>query len=74
MPETPIRDSLKDLERLPRDEVVIGVVAEQDGDTGAMIDAQKDIGKPGGWTLAAAGRWMKDAGWSAAGLLRWRKR
>jgi hypothetical protein len=70
----PIRSAIEKLEDLPRDQVQAGVAAKAGGDVGAFVEAQKDIGRPGGWTLAAAGEWMRRAGWSAAGVLRWKRR
>lgn len=69
---TPLRDAIAKVDKLPEDEVTLGVVHEQDGDTGAFVEGQKDIGKPGGWSLGASARWLKKAGYTAAGVLRWK--
>jgi hypothetical protein len=69
----PIKASIDAIAKLPKDEINIALVAEQDGDKGAAIEAQKDIGKPGGWTLGTSARWLTKSGWSVAGGLNWKK-
>jgi hypothetical protein len=69
--ETPLRDAIAKIDKLPENEVNIGVIAEN-GDVGGSIEGQKDIGKPGGWTVAASAKWLKKAGYSAAALLKWK--
>jgi hypothetical protein len=68
-----IKAAIDSIAKLPKDEVNIALVAEKDGDKGAAIEAQKDIGKPGGWTLGASARWLTKSGWAVAGGLNWKK-
>jgi hypothetical protein len=69
--QTPLRDAIAKIDTLPENEVTIGVVSEN-GDVGAQVEGQKDIGKPGGWTVAASAQWLKKTGYKAAALVRWR--
>ena len=70
--DTPLRDAIAKVEALPEDELTIGVVHEHGGDTGAVIEAQRDIGQPGGWSFGASARWMRKAGYQAAAALKWK--
>jgi hypothetical protein len=70
--DTPLKDAIAKMDAFPENEVTIGGVYEQGGDAGGMIEGQKDIGKPGGWSMAAAAQWMKKAGWRATGVLKWK--
>ena len=76
MSETPIRDAIKRIEDLPDDEIRLGGVVRDDGtgvDAGAVLEADRDIGEPGGWQAAGEASWFRRAGWKVTGLLRWRK-
>lgn len=66
-----IKESLEKLEDVPKNEAEIGVVVEGK-DVGVTGSVSKDIGKPGGWDVAAQGTWMQRTGARLAALLRWR--
>lgn len=48
-----------------------GVVIE-DGKAGAEASFKLDVGEPGGWSLAATGRWVKNAGRRLAAFVTWK--
>jgi hypothetical protein len=76
MTDTPIRDALKRIDDLPDNEVRIGGVVTGQGegiDAGAVLEADHDFGKPGGWKAGGEASWFKKAGWKVAGMLSWRK-
>jgi hypothetical protein len=58
------------LRELPPEQGGIGVVVKGT-DVGVQGAVSKDLGKPGGWTFAAAGAWMRKQGASAAAWLNW---
>lgn len=70
--DTPIRDQLAKIEKLPTNEAQIGLVAEH-GDVGAQGSVSVDVGKPGGWSVAAAGQWLKQKGYTVAALVGWKR-
>jgi hypothetical protein len=63
-----LRKATKDL---PPEQGGIGVVAK-DGDVGVTAAVNKDLGQPGGWSVAATASWFKGAGYSAAAWLGWK--
>jgi hypothetical protein len=71
-PAPRIRDYVNDLSKLPKDELKAGVAATKE-DQGGFVEYQRDIGKPGGWTLSAAGEWMRRAGGRVAVAVGWKK-
>lgn len=66
-----IKASLDKLDDVPKEEASIGVVV-QCNDIGVTGSVSKDIGKPGGWDVAAEGTWMRRTGAKIAALLRWK--
>ena len=62
---------LDKLSNLPPEQGGIGIVV-QGADVGVQGAVAKDLGKPGGWTLAASGQWFKQQGYAAAAWLGWR--
>lgn len=66
-----VKQQLDALDTLPENDGRIGVVV-QGTDVGVQGQANVDIGKPGGWSFAAAGAWFRQQGASAAGYFRWR--
>jgi hypothetical protein len=66
-----IKRDLEKLEDVPKEEANIGVVVEG-GDVGVTGSVSKDLGKPGGWDVAAEGTWMRRTGAKLAALLRWK--
>ena len=66
-----IKRSLEKLEDVPREEANIGVVVEG-SDVGITGSVSKDIGKAGGWEVAAEGTWMRRTGAKLAALFSWR--
>lgn len=67
--KTPITDALHRLDDLPSREAEIGVVKTAD-DAGVVGRVSTPLGK--GWSVAAAGQWMRDTGYAVAGLLKWK--
>lgn len=61
------------LKHLPTNQANVGIVAEG-SDIGVTGSVQNDFGKPGGWSVAAAGEWFKDRGKRAAIWLNWQKK
>lgn len=59
---------------LPPEDISIGVTGTSAGDVGVQGHVSKDIGAPGGWSLSAAGEWMRGAGGSLMARLRWKGR
>jgi hypothetical protein len=58
MPSSDKKPSLIDqaVAAVPSDDGVTAAVLVKDGSVGAEVTARKDIGKKGGWTLAAVAR------------------
>jgi hypothetical protein len=73
MTDDPIQTAINDIAKLSRDEVNLVVTAEENGDKGGGVDVQRDIGKPGGWTLGASARWLTKSGWRIVGAMNWKK-
>lgn len=77
MSNRPITDALnKRIEiptDIPPDTVTITGEATQGGDAGIRVDANVDIGKPGGWDLGGQFAYWMSRGASAMGYLRWGK-
>lgn len=64
-------DRLKPVDELPENELRAGVVGKQDAagvSVGAVVEGQKDIGKPGGWSLGGQASWFTRSGWSFGSL------
>lgn len=57
--------------RKARQEAELGVIVEGK-DVGVTGNVTKDIGKPGGWAVAAEGSWMQKTGAKIAALLTWK--
>src|SRR5687768_1474943 len=70
-PLTPIGDKLAKLDELPQVQGELVVLATQD-DIGVGGSISRPIRKSKTWSLAAAGHWMKRAGWQVAGRLNWK--
>lgn len=64
--EDAIREAIQ---QLPPNQGGIGVVAHR-GDVGVAGSVQKPLGK--GWTVNAAGQWMKQTGYSVAAWIGWK--
>ena len=60
----------KTVESLPSESGGIGVVVKPH-DIGISGSVKTDVGRPGGWTLAATGEWFKQSGYKAAAWLGW---
>lgn len=60
----------KTIQELPQEQGGIGVVV-QPSDVGVVASVRKDVGKPGGWSVAATGQWFKEAGYKAAAWIGW---
>ncbi len=60
----------KTIQDLPPEQGGVGVVL-QNGEVGVTGAVKTDVGKPGGWTLAATGQWIKSEGYRAAAWLGW---
>jgi hypothetical protein len=73
MTDDPIKSSIDAIAKLPEDQITLAVVAEQHGDAGAVIEGQKDIGKPGGWVVGGQAAIKSKSGWSLSALARWKK-
>lgn len=71
MTDTPIADSLKNLDALPVDEFSAGVAVDKD-DVGATIEGNRDFGKPGGWSASVSASWWKAKGYVAAAKVLWK--
>jgi hypothetical protein len=48
-------------------------VTVENGDAGAVIEGQKDVGKPGGWVVGGQAAIKSKSGWSLSALARWTK-
>lgn len=59
----------KTIQDLPPEQGGIGVVVKP-GDVGVQGSVQKSLGK--GWSVGAAGQWLKNAGYSAAAWVGWK--
>jgi hypothetical protein len=70
MTDDPIKAAIDSIAKLPEDEITIAVTAEN-GDAGATIEGQKDIGKPGGWVVGGQAAIKTKSGWSLSALARW---
>lgn len=75
MSENPFRpevlsSALKHAETVAPQTAEVGVVATHD-DQGIVGSASIDLGKPGGWSFAAAGAWMRKQKGSIAALFKW---
>jgi hypothetical protein len=68
--DTPLRDAVKKLDTLPSQQAEIGAVATQGGDLGVQGSVRARVGK--GWSVGAAGQWMKDTGWAVAATFGWK--
>jgi hypothetical protein len=53
------------------DGVTAGILVK-DGKASAEVKAQKDIGKPGGWTIGAVARFTSGSKPEGAAQLRWK--
>lgn len=73
MSDRPIHDALKkiDVPAIEDNSVTLKAEADQH-DQAVSIEADKDFGKPGGWSGEAEGGWRKSVGWFARGVLKWR--
>jgi hypothetical protein len=67
-----IKAAIDSIAKLPEDEITIAVTAEN-GDAGAVIEGQKDVGKPGGWVVGGQAAIKSKSGWSLSALARWTK-
>lgn len=66
-------DAFKDLgalNSLPTKEGEIGIVATDDGNVGVTGSVSTPLGK--GWSVGAAGEWMRKTGGKVAGLFTWK--
>lgn len=71
--QTPIADALKKIDIPDVEDDALTVKAEADAhDVAVSVEADKDLGQPGGWSGEAVGGWRKSIGWFAQGVLRWR--
>lgn len=66
-----IKRYLDKLEDVPDEGAEVGVVVEGT-DVGIKGSVSKDLGKAGGWDVAAEGSWMRRQGAKLAAMLRWR--
>jgi hypothetical protein len=62
-------DKLSDL---PQEEGGIGATVTSKGDVGVVGTINRDIGKPGGWFVLGQGSWMRKAGGTVTGWLKWK--
>lgn len=74
MADTPIRDGITSVPvpDVPSETAGIGFTGTQHGDIGVQAGVNKDLGKPGGWSVTAVAEWWKKKGWSASGWLTWK--
>ncbi len=74
---TPIADSFTAIPiptDIPPDTITIAGQAKTDGDTGVTVNADVDVGKPGGWDVGVQASWWQRAGASIMGWARWSKK
>lgn len=62
---------MKELDTIQKEHAEVGVITK-DGDIGVIGSVSRDIGKPGGWEVAAEGGWMKKTKAWAAAILTWK--
>lgn len=70
---TPLADALSKPIVIPdpEDGITVAVQAQQ-GQLGASVQADVDVGKPGGWSMGAMASWVQHAGYTALGWVTWR--
>lgn len=73
MSDTPLADALKKVEipDVPPETVTLAVDASKD-DVGVSLQANKDLGKPGGWAGGGEAGYWKSVGWRVRGWLTWK--
>jgi hypothetical protein len=73
---TPLADALSKpivLPDVPKQTVTVkGEWEQQTKDYGVSVEADVDIGKPGGWSTGGKGGWWKDKGAAVMGWLQWK--
>lgn len=73
--ETPIRDAIGKIGD-PRDDIedeTVTLTVDADSrDVGVTLEADKDFGKPGGWSGGIAGGWRKSIGGFVQAIVQWR--
>jgi hypothetical protein len=74
--DTPLADALAKpivLPDVPKQTVTVkGEWDQSTKDVGVALEADLDIGRPGGWTTGATAQWWKDRGAKAIGWLQWK--
>lgn len=70
MSDTPFRDALTNLEKLPTRQAEVGVVASDRDGVGVAGSYRKPITDT--TEVAAEGSWYQKAGWKIAALFRWK--
>jgi hypothetical protein len=68
--DTPLTDASKRIDGLPEQQAELSAVATQGGNVGVQGSVRTRIGK--GWSVGAAGQWMRDTGWAVAATLGWK--
>jgi hypothetical protein len=75
-PRTPLADALSKplvLPDVPKQTVTVkGEWQQQTGDYGVGVEADVDIGKPGGWSTGGKGGYWKDKGAAVMGWFQWK--
>jgi hypothetical protein len=73
---TPLADALSKplvLPDVPKQTVTVtGEWQQQTGDYGVGVEADVDIGKPGGWSTGGKGGYWKDKGAAVMGWFQWK--